>query len=127
MESQANSNFSTLLAKEPARLCQFSVPLPLRFLSELTRCAVINICLTVGAGVARPACTSVAAKCVGACAPVSTRVLVTLINVFVTSLPYRSKEFFLQFLFSSAISVPQFLMVVQTAYIILLDLIYCLI
>lgn len=51
------------------------------------RRAVINIYLTVGASVARSACTSVAAKCVGTCAPVSTGVLVTFINVFVASLP----------------------------------------
>lgn len=51
------------------------------------RCAVIDIHLTIDASVARAAGTSIAAKCVGASAPVSTWVLVTFINVNVALLP----------------------------------------
>lgn len=61
-------------------------------LIELTRCAVIDIHLTVGTHVARAAGTSIAAEQVGAGTPVSAWILVTLINVNVTTLPYKQNK-----------------------------------
>lgn len=60
--------------------------------NALTRGAVINIHLTVGASVARAAGTAITAQRIGASAPVPTRVLVTFIYVNVALLPCGDRK-----------------------------------